>query len=555
MARWCSPTSASRTDGCGIEPSGVRNRRAAVALVTAACTALSGATLAVAEDPHVALPTDTQQQYSAARPIPLPTSRSCTEQLMVHDFGNSYGAPFNGTYAPPPACPGPWSKVVLTLTSTVSGTQFDRDVYVAIGHSVVLDGTTSEPCCTGNASTWTVQRDVTDITPSLQTQQPVQVELDNVNDSTYTGVYHTAVSLTFFTSDAKNPPAAHADVVLPVSSAGSGGPMLTINKDGQRVSSAVTFPTDLTRLTAQVFADAHGPCEEFWWDDPGDCAGTPYREVAVWLDGRIAGAAPAYPVTYTGAAGPGLWEPIPSPRAWNLRPYELDLTPFVGTLTDGKAHQVQLGVLDTTLQGGDFWAIAANLLGWRSGRGPTRGGLVSAPGPEAPTDTVTDPAQQGAPYLDSASQALTFVGTTVAAGKTTTTTVREAMGEDDKQALVPDDATWSWNQSSATVTGGHTTVVAQTATYGLMSDLLTYYDLTDNGTTSTTVDGVRTHWTSYADSMRTTDATGIAYNGVEFEQYRYADDTGACYDHVLASQAGEITVDNVDATLCPTAPA
>lgn len=527
--------------------------RGLIAIVTA-CTAFTGATIAVAA-PHLSTPTDVQQQYSAARPIPLPTSPSCTEQLMAHDFANSYGAPFNGSYDPPANCAGPWSKVVLTLTSTVSGTQFDRDVYVAIGHAVVLDGTTSEPCCTGNASTWTVQRDVTDISSLLRTQEPVQVELDNVNDSTYTGVYHTVVSLTFFTTDASNPPAAHPDVVLPVSSSGGASPMLVIGTDGQRVGAAVTFPADLTRLTAEVFADAHGPCEEFWWDDPGDCAGTPYREVAIWLDGRLAGTAPAYPVTYTGAAGPGLWEPIPSPRAWNLRPYDLDLTPFVGTLTDGAPHQVQLGVLDTTLQGGDFWATAANLLGWRSGHGRTRGGLVSASGPHAPTDNITDPSGEGAPYLDSASHALTFVGTTIVAGRATTTTVRESMGEDDKQAVVPDAATWTWDQSTTTQSGGHTTVVDQAATYGLISDLLTYYDLTDNGATSTTVDGARTQWTSYADSMRTTDATGIVYNGVETERYEYADDSGACYDHVLASQAGEITVDNVDTTLCPSAPA
>ena len=473
---------------------------------------------------------------------------------MVHDFANSYGAPFNGTYTPPANCSGPWSKVVLTLTSTVDGTQFDRDVYVAIGHAVVLDGTTSEPCCTGNASTWTVQRDVTDITPVLMTQQPVQVELDNVNDSTYTGVYHTVVSLTFFTADANNSPAAHPDVVIPISAPSGSSPMLFIGKDGQRVGSAVTFPADLTRLTAQVFADAHGPCEEFWWADPGDCAGTPYREVAIWLDGRLAGAAPAYPVTYTGAGGPGLWEPIPSPRAWDIRPYDLDLTPFVATLTDGKPHEVQLGVLDTTLQGGDFWATAANLLGWRSGRGLTRGALVSASAPDSPTDAITDPTGQGVPYADSASHTLSFVGTTIVAGKTTTTTVRESMGEDDKQAIVPDDATWTWDRSTTTATGGHTTVVRQTAVYGIVSDLLTYYDLTDNGTTSTTIDGTRTHWTSFTDDMRTTDATGIVYNGAETEQYQYADDAGACYDHLLASQAGEITVDNVDSSLCPSAP-
>jgi hypothetical protein len=54
--------------------------------------------------------------------------------------------------------------------------------------------------------------------------------------------------------------------------------------------------------------------------------------------------------------------------------------------------------------------------------------------------------------------------------------------------------------------------------------------------------------------MRTADTTGIVFNGAEEEDFGYADNTGTCYHHVLASQAGEVTVDNVDAVLCPSSP-
>jgi hypothetical protein len=498
-------------------------------------------------------PTDTQQQVSAQRPIPVPPTPSCTETLMVHDFANSYGAPYNGSYTPPAQCPGPWAKVVLTLTSTVDGVQFDRDVYVAVGHAVLLDGTTSEPCCTGNASTWTVTRDVIHLSSLLAAPQPVQVELDNVNDDTYTGVYHTIVSLTFYEPDATHPAATTPETVLPVSSDGGGGPMLTIGKDGQQTGTSVTFPQDMTRLTAEVFADAHGPCEEFWWADPGDCPGTPYREVAVYLDGRLAGAAPAYPVIYTGAGGPGLWEPIPSSRAWDIRPYDLDLTPFVATLTDGAPHSVMLGVLSSSLGAGDFWAVAANMLVTRDPRGArTRGGLLSASASAQPTQTVTDPTGQAVPYVDEASHELTFGGVTINGNRRVTTTVHESMGETARQAILVDAATWTWDTSMQTVADGHTTVTQAHADYGITSDLLTTYDLVDDGTTSTTVDGVRTAWSATTDHMRTADTTGIVFNGVEEEDYGFAD-AGTCYHHVLASQAGEVTVDNVDATLCPAA--
>jgi hypothetical protein len=444
---------------------------------------------------------------------------------------------------------------VLTLTSTVDGTQFDRDVYVAVGHAVLLDGTTSEPCCTGNASTWTVQRDVTELSSMLSTAQPVQVELDNVNDATYTGVYHTIVSLTFYETDATHPAPAVPTTVLPVSSTGGGGPMLGIGADGQRPGSSIMFPPDMTRLTAEVFADAHGSCEEFWWSDPGDCPGTPYREVAVYLDGRLAGTAPAYPVIYTGAGGPGLWEPIPSTRAWDIRPYLLDLTPFVATLTDGAVHTVSIGVLGTQLAAGDFWAVAANLLVTRDPRGArTRGGLVSASGDALPTQAITDPSGQGAPYVDDASHALTFSGVTINGNRRVVTTVRETMGETARQAVLVDAATWTWDNSTQTVADGHTTVTATHADYGIASDLLTTYDLTDDQNATTTVDGARTDWSATTDHMRTADTTGIVFNGVEEEDYAYSDHAGACYHHVLASQAGEVTVDNVDALLCPAAP-
>jgi len=501
----------------------------------------------------VALPTDPQVEVQAQRPVPVPATASCSVVVSHHQFQNSYGAPDRETYTPPADCPGPWSKVVLTLTSTVSGTQFDRDVYVAIGNAVMLDGTTSEPCCTGNAVTWTVQRDVTSYSPLLTAEQPAVVELDNVNDSTYTGVYDTTVSLTFYDADATAPAAASPDAVFPISSSGGGGPMLGISKDGQRVGTDVTFPRNLTRLTAELFADAHGGCEEFWWSDPTNCAGTPYREVAVYLDGRLAGAAPTYPVTYTGADGPGLWEPIPSPRAWNIRPYDVDLTPFVGTLTDGAAHVVQLGVLGTQLASGDFWQTAANLFAWTDPNSAvTTGGLLSAITPAQPTISATsDPATGGGvAYHGQASHELSFSGFVTTAAGTTMTTVRNTMSATNSQVGVVEHGSWNWTTAITTDGDGHQTVDTATATYGITTGELASFTFTDDGTTSRAVDGRPAGSSTYIEKMSTEGATGIAYNGVEYDRYGYSDSTGACYDHLLSAQGGELTVDRVDG-LCP----
>lgn len=531
-------------------------RRFLLPIVVTLLTAFAGAGVAAPTLPSPrtpSLPTDTQQQVSADMPIAVPSTHSCTVSLMTHDFKNSYGAPYNGVYTPPAGCKGPWAKVVLTLTSTVGGVQFDRDVYVAIGHAVVLDGTTSEPCCspTGNASTWTVQRDVTDISALLGERQPVQVELDNVNTSQYTGVYHTLLSLTFYSTDAHTAAGPHPDRVLPISSTGKGGPMLTISKNGQRSGASVVFPRNLDRLHAEVFADSHGACEEFWWGDPGQCAGKPYREIAVYLDGKLAGAAPAYPGIYTGAGGPGLWEPIPAPRAWNLRPYDLDLAPFVGLLTDGRPHKFEIGILDMTLATGDFWQTAANLQLWTAhSKGRTRGHLLAAPAPAAPTETIADPTGQAVPYQYSGTHALTFKGDRVVDGHKIVTTVAEQMSETAQQAVLVDNASWLWTQSTTTVAGGHTTVDKQTANYTLVTDVFTTYQIEDRGTTETDRDGATTAWQSYGEQMRTANATGLVFNGAEEEEYHFSDRSGACWDHYLSSQAGEVTVDQVVKDQC-----
>src|SRR4029077_18073269 len=104
--------------------------------------------------------------------------------------------------------------------------------------------------------------------------------------------------------------------------------------------------------------------------------------------------------------------------AWNLRPYDLDLTPFVGLLTDGKAHSIRLGVLGTQLAPGDFWQLATNLLcSVAPGVAHTSGHLHPSTGP-APlfTQTITDPSTQGVPYLDNTTHSLMFVGDVTAAG-------------------------------------------------------------------------------------------------------------------------------------------
>jgi hypothetical protein len=63
--------------------------------------------------------TSYQNPVTADRPIPVPPTPSCTVTLATDYVTNTpSGAPqdYNGTFTPPPGCPGPWAKVILNWT-------------------------------------------------------------------------------------------------------------------------------------------------------------------------------------------------------------------------------------------------------------------------------------------------------------------------------------------------------------------------------------------------------------------------------------------------------
>jgi len=516
--------------------------------------------------PGVTDPSGDQQQITAQRPAPVPPTRSCTTQIMSHTFANSYYRPFTGSVSPPTACPGPWSDVVLTFTASVSKVQFDRTLDITVGGAELLRGSTSEPCCTGtNSVSWSVQRDVTQEQALLQQpDQPVLVALDNVNDATYTGQYATTASLTYYQPDATHPAATSPDVVLPVTAltptttAPSGNePLFSLGSVGQSQGAAVTFPHNLARLTAELFGDGHGACEEFWWSEPSGCgAGNPYREVAISIDGQLAGAAPVFPTTFTGADGPGFWEPIPSPRAWDLRPYDVDLTPFVATLTDGKPHAVLISVLDPayTRRGGAYWQVAATLLGSvQHDTAVTTGALTTASAPTTIDDTGNDPTGQDVAYSGTTSHVLDHVGHIDTPSGPVTTAVHESMGETASQPADATTGSWHWSNTTSTTAGGHTTVADDEQTYGLTTTPLSSFAFVDDETTSTSVDGVRRASSARTERMRTS-AAGLAYNGVELEDSGASDSTGLCYHRTIATAAGQVPVDTSDSACPATAP-
>ena len=311
---------------------------------------------------------------TAAPAVSRPPTASCTTRIVDHAFADY--ATYVSAYAPPAACPGPWSKVVLRLDGAVRGRQFDRLGWITMGGVEVFKTSTPEPSPAGIH--WSVEKDVTGYTALLRAPQPVNMYLGNTVDSTYTGILAITVDLTFYAADRAHPAPATASDVIPL--VGGGHP------DGPDQTGTVQVPRNAERLLAEVYATGSGGgCEEFWYltaptstgyscaADPG-----PYREVQVLLDGRLAGIAAPFPHVYTGGwSNPFLWYVLPAPRAFDIQPITYDLTPFLGLLTDGAPHQVTVHVVGVPA-GQSGWDTPVNFLAWRdSGSTHVSGGLLA----------------------------------------------------------------------------------------------------------------------------------------------------------------------------------
>ncbi|GAA2822176.1 hypothetical protein GCM10010441_53260 [Kitasatospora paracochleata] len=336
-------------------------------ILGAAALALTAA-LAGAAPAHADFGTDYHDPLTAAKPLTRPDTRSCTVEVMYDQpFRNGYGnpadTPYNATLTPPAACAGPWSMVVLDLHGAVAGRQFDRLFSARIGGVEVLLSSTPEPSKDGIE--WRVEHDVTRYAPLLGGPQPFSFDLANVVDDTYTGVFTVSASLTFYTASARWPAARTADRVLTTGAFG-------LTQAAPASSAELSFPANLERLTAEVYARGGGACEEFAYASAPDafvagnpglglCGKGPFRELTLSIDGRTAGAVWPYPVIYTGGWDPLLWRPTPGIFAFDLPAYTLDLTPYVGLLVDGRPHTVGIAVNEAEKQSNDLWSGQVNL--------------------------------------------------------------------------------------------------------------------------------------------------------------------------------------------------
>jgi len=355
-----------------------------------------------ADPPRVGSP-----RISAAAPgVAHPNSKPCTVQL----FSGSViadGAMKQFAYAPPAECAGPWSAVVLSGAFQISpGAPAQRLLRISIGGVNLYLGSAPSPSDSSGQS-WSMERDLTDYSALLKIEHDGEAAMDSSEGISDPAEISGSLRLDFYRTDIANPAHRTADAILPLAA------YAQISPDQSSVSRRFTLPRNIERAYLDTIAAGEGN-DENWYlcapkdaaDRMADCAGDPYREMEVSIDGRPAGVAPVYPLLSADALDPLLWNPIPGVQSLGLSHCRVDLTPFAALLSDGSPHQISLGIYGVADR---FVAAGSLLLYLDRGSARVSGGVTMDTLEAAPSLDTAEPAAPGTRTV-TATRQFTIVG-------------------------------------------------------------------------------------------------------------------------------------------------
>ncbi|KAH8674524.1 peptide N-acetyl-beta-D-glucosaminyl asparaginase amidase A-domain-containing protein [Tricladium varicosporioides] len=298
----------------------------------------------------------------------------CEVKLMEFVFNTSFGKPFIGDYTPP-SCIGNSNMVVMNFTVQSKGTQFDRLAIMYFGDSEVFRTSTAEP--RKNGITWTYEKDMSEYIFFWKSPQKVIFDLPNQTTANLTGTFNTTLTATFFNapSSLQSTP---ADLILPISlqtgsNSSSAPSVFVLPSATHNASTSLTIPRNTNRAILSLSTTGQAS-EEFWWSNVlssdilafnstgGPLLGSsPFREVQVLIDGQLAGVQWPFPVIFTGGVVPSLWSPVVGIDAFDLKEYEIDISPWLGALCDGQPHTFSIRVMGLSDDGGTRGEIADNV--------------------------------------------------------------------------------------------------------------------------------------------------------------------------------------------------
>ncbi|KAF2431927.1 hypothetical protein EJ08DRAFT_586601 [Tothia fuscella] len=316
--------------------------------------------------------------FQVSPPVALSSSATnlCNRTLMEYSFGQSYGKPFVGQYQPP-SCE--FNRVVMNFTVTSAGQQFDRLAIMYLGDVEIWRTSTAEP--TNAGIIWTYTKDSSHLMYLWKQPQKIIFDLGNNIDDTYTAPFNTTLTATFFSTSAATKP---ADVILPLSAKlSASGQSSAWNYPDMRALDTFTIPQNVKKLVASLSAVGQAQ-EEFWWSNvPSSTTQTfgnntllgfsPFREVQLLIDGELAGVSWPFPIIFTGGVVPGFWRPLVGIDAFDMQEDEIDLTPWLSILSDGKPHTYEIKVMGLVDDGNgsaaliscsSYWVVTGKMFLW-----------------------------------------------------------------------------------------------------------------------------------------------------------------------------------------------
>ncbi len=404
-------------------------------------------------------------------PIAVPPTKPVVVTVASNAaFGNG-PPPYTSTETLPQ---GNWAKVVLDVTGTETGVQYDRLCEVFDGASEIFLGVTPEPTPAG--ITWHVQKDITGYLPILTGTRTFSTYVDNYLSSADTGIPTITVKLLFYPAgggfhaarpatpgspalagDAinENGPASPAQSpavptqVVPILPSGATNTLNTVNT-GQTLTATVTLPANVTTATLDLYAVGQIN-DEFWWAEV-----PAFREIEVSIDGKPAGVVWPYPYVYTGGVNPLIWRPLTGVHTMDIPSYRVDLSPFAGEL--GGTNTISLTVTNNA----GYWLAGGSLLITASG-GPTTGtvGTDTLSFPTTSQVTTVDAlgSSQNPVTSEAAAASYKISGQVTQGARTWTDTVGQSLQFGDDQTSIDPSCSgpcYQWVHGEETQTSSET---------------------------------------------------------------------------------------------------
>jgi hypothetical protein len=510
--------------------------------------------------------------------ITRPSTTPCVVELFsdakFFDFNNE-----NYTYTPPAACPGPWAKVILESDIHLNaGIQYDRTANYWLGPVNIYFGTTAEPLSNLGPS-WHIENDLTDYSSIFYTAQSGVAVIGNTLCCGLTSTIFASAELEFYPLEPGQAAPVSADQVFALSAGPSGG-TVALNTGTDTLSGTFTMPTNVMNAYLDVYSQSQSN-DEFWYTCvPNDvaselesCSNTGFRETEITIDGQPAGVAPVFPWIFTGGIDPYLWFPIPGIQTLNFIPYRVNLTPFVGLLSNGQQHTVSLSVYNAD----SYFSATASLLLYLDSGSTTVTGAITNNTLTPPNPTVTENLNVQPTYIKgtvdvSSKRSFNITGYANTSKGKVTTTVEQTVNFFNDQYFSIDTASadstpYTQNISlgstiaSTTITSGGgapKTVESQTFNFPLTLDLYEF-DAESTGdisitttakqnytaTVSTKSDGVITYTSNMVNTGQHQDTidyvTFLNSNQSSAQQYNYWDSTGAGHLCDLTAVANVLT--------------